>query len=76
MRSVGRDGDGGAAGDPVAVNVHACLRGLAVQPECDGWREPERLVEARAEVGEVSDGRVGGNDNVFRDSLVYFLPKT
>lgn len=76
MRSVGRDGDSGAARYPVAVYVHALLRGLAINPKCDGWREPKRLVEACAKVGKVSDGRVGGDDNVVRDGIVYFLAET
>lgn len=76
MRSVGRDGDRGATGDPLAVNVHTWLWGLAIQPKCDGRREPERLVEARPEVWKVSDGLVGGNDKAIRKSLIYFFPKT
>lgn len=76
VRSVGRDSDRGAARYPVTAYIHAFLRSLAVNPERDGGREPERLIEARAEVGEVSDGCVGGDDNVVCDSLVYFLAKT
>lgn len=75
MRSIGRYGDGGVTRDPVAVNVHPRLRGLAIYPKCDGWREPERLVEARAEVWKSSDGRVRGDDNIVGKSLIYFLSK-